>query len=288
MPELPEVETMRRGILPIVGSTINRIDRPPCKCRPILFSPRIDHFNRRASGCEISAVDRLGKRIVIRLNNDNAIVIEPRMTGLVLLADPPGEAHLRMRISLRESEHRQLLFWDRRGLGTVRLLRAGELASLAYDKLGPDALQISKDELHDRLGNSQRAIKVALLDQQIVAGIGNLYAAEILHVAGVDPTCLCNRLSRTQWQRTHAAISLVLDDAILHEGSTLSDGTYRNALNKAGGYQNHHRVYDREGEMCQRCEKTRIRRIVQAQRATFYCPGCQKKRGIHPAVAKEL
>ncbi|MEZ6090392.1 MAG: DNA-formamidopyrimidine glycosylase family protein [Pirellulaceae bacterium] len=195
MPELPEVETMRRGILPIVGATIIHVERPACDCRPIAMHPRIDHFARRVKNLRISEVQRLGKRIVLMLSDRQAIVIEPRMTGLVLLAAPPTQTHLRLRITLTGGSHPELLFWDRRGLGTVRLLRPQELQSLQSDRLGPDALQISQVQLQERLGASRRAIKVALLDQRAVAGIGNLYAAEILHLAGVDPRCRCDAVS---------------------------------------------------------------------------------------------
>lgn len=287
MPELPEVETMRRGVLPIVGSKITSVERPECKCRPILLKPRIDRFQKRVDGTKIVAIDRLGKRVVIRLSSTEAIVLEPRMTGLVLLADPPSIEHLRFRISLSSKSHRELLFWDRRGLGTVQLLSSAELEILENEKLGPDALSITAQQFADRLGKSQRAVKVALLDQSAVAGIGNLYAAEILHVAGVDPTTCCHRISRSQWQRIADGTSLVLQEAIKYEGSTLSDGTYRNALNESGGYQNHHRVYDCEGSKCSRCGEATIKRIVQAQRSTFFCPKCQRKRGIHPSLGNQ-
>ena len=285
MPELPEVETMRRGILPIVGSTIQHVERPACQCRPILVQPGIDRFDRRVAQRSIQDVQRLGKRIILQLCDQQAIVIEPRMTGLVLLTDPPNATHLRLRIELANNPHRELLFWDRRGLGTVRLLSHEELQSFVTNRLGPDALTVSSDELRKRLRTSRRAVKVALLDQQAVAGIGNLYAAEILHVAGVDPRCRCDSISVTQWERIHGAIGLVLNEAIQHEGSTLSDGTYRNALNDPGSYQNHHRVYDRADQLCGRCGEANIRRIVQAQRSTFFCPKCQLRRGLHPTIA---
>jgi formamidopyrimidine-DNA glycosylase len=105
-----------------------------------------------------------------------------------------------------------------------------------------------------------------------------LYAAEILHRSGIHPAATCNRLKRDQWRLLHSAIVEILKLAIDHEGSTLSDGTYRNALNQSGGYQNHHRVYDRAGELCLICGTARIQRIVQAQRATFFCPKCQRKK----------
>jgi formamidopyrimidine-DNA glycosylase len=131
------------------------------------------------------------------------------------------------------------------------------------------------DLLRDRLAASRRAIKVALLDQRTVAGIGNLYASEILHLAGIHPARPCQRLKPGDWQALSAAVVDVLSEAIRYEGSTLSDGTYRNAQNEAGGYQNHHRVYDRAGESCPGCRKAKVVRIVQAQRSTFFCPVCQ-------------
>ena len=130
--------------------------------------------------------------------------------------------------------------------------------------------------MREQLGRSQRAIKVALLDQSKVAGIGNLYASEILHVAQVDPRQRCSRLKPIQWRRIASATREVLDEAIRHEGSTLSDGTYRNALNQTGDYQNMHRVYDRADELCPRCGEL-IVRIVQSQRSTFFCRKCQRK-----------
>ena len=278
MPELPEVETMRRGVLPIVGSRIDLAERPLCKRRPILLTPRIDAFDRRVRGKRIADVGRRGKRVMLWLCDGQVIVIEPRMTGLVLLSDPPTDDHLRLRLKLSDGPNRQLLFWDRRGLGTVRLLNANEVASVVDAKLGVDALLISADQLREKLGHSRRPIKVALLDQSAVAGIGNLYASEILFVAGIDPRTRCDRLSKSQWSRIQQATVEVLSEAIRHEGSTLSDGTYRNVLNDAGGYQNYHRVYDCGGDDCIRCGIGQIRRIVQAQRSSFFCPVCQRKR----------
>jgi formamidopyrimidine-DNA glycosylase len=286
MPELPEVETMRRGVLPIVGDRIVRAERPPCQRKPIQFTPSIRVFDRRVRDRHIIGIDRLGKRVILCLEDDQAIVIEPRMTGLVLLSDPPGPEHLRLRIHLAGDPRRELLFWDRRGLGTVRLLTADQLQRDVRGRLGPDAMRISVDQLRENLQQSRRVIKVALLDQAAVAGIGNLYAAEILFDAGVDPRTRCDKLSGPQWRRIHAAIRCVLAEAIEHEGSTLSDGTYRNAMNHEGNYQNYHRVYDREGLTCDRCSIGMIRRMVQAQRSTFFCPNCQRKTGCHGSVGR--
>jgi formamidopyrimidine-DNA glycosylase len=146
-------------------------------------------------------------------------------------------------------------------------------------KLGPDALLATGEMLRERLGGSKRAVKVALLDQRAVAGIGNMYASEILHLAGVHPAKRCDKVTREQWDGIAEATLEVLNAAIRYEGSTLRNGTYRNALNEYGGYQNHHRVYDRAGKPCPRCRSSsEVVRIVQAQRSTFFCGGCQKKR----------
>ena len=144
------------------------------------------------------------------------------------------------------------------------------------DALGSDALEMTAELYAERLGRSQRAVKVALLDQRAVAGIGNLYASEILHLAGVHPERACRELEPKQWQTIAAAALEVLELAVRYEGSTLSDGTYRNALNKSGGYQNEHRVYAKAGELCPRCKQGTIERIVQTQRSTFFCRRCQK------------
>lgn len=277
MPELPEVETMCRGIAAVRGCRIRSVERPRCRLRPIEITPTMAQWTRRAVGQRIVGVSRTGKRVVIELASGDRIVLEPRMTGLVLLAEPPDAGHLRLRFQLEGRGPSELLFWDRRGLGKARLLTGAEFDTLyGLDRLGPDALAITAEQLRQRLAASRRAVKVALLDQKCVAGIGNLYASEILHLAGIHPERSCRRLKPRDFERIHAATRQVLLTAIQHEGSTLSDGTYRNALNQTGGYQNHHRVYDKAGSTCGSCGVGSIRRIVQAQRSTYFCPTCQR------------
>jgi formamidopyrimidine-DNA glycosylase len=277
MPELPEVETMRRGIAAVCGEVILRILRPKSSLRPIMIEPRLPAFRRIATDHRIEGVGRLGKRIVLLLDNGDRIVIEPRMTGLVLLAQPPDQKHLRLVIEL-SGPRKRIMFWDQRGLGVVRLVTPAEFVeNYGPKKMGPDALEVSADELRQRLGASARPIKVALLDQQALAGVGNLYASEILHRAGIHPGWSCRRLRKMHWQRVHAEMRSVLHDAIEHQGSTLRDGTYRIAQNVTGNYQFNHRVYQRSGESCLSCGQSQIVRIVQAQRSTFFCPTCQRK-----------
>jgi len=281
MPELPEVETMRRGIASVVGLQVADVQRPACRLRPIGVRPAWPTLRRRLLGRRIEQIDRIGKRVVLVFDSADRLVLEPRMTGLVLLAEPPTQEHLRLRIVFeprRKTGPGELLFWDRRGLGSLRLFAADEFQQhFADGRLGPDALAISRDDLRVRLAASTRPIKVALLDQKAVAGIGNLYASEILHLAAIHPQRPCRALAAKDWTRLHAAVLSILETAIRYEGSTLSDGTYRNALNQAGEYQQHHAVYDRAGQSCRACGAD-IMRIVQAQRSTFFCPACQKRR----------
>jgi formamidopyrimidine-DNA glycosylase len=277
MPELPEVETMRRGIACVAGSRISAVERPRCTLRPITLEPGVRTLRRRMVGARIKAVERLGKRVILRLDQDHRLVFEPRMTGLVLLTDPPDPGHLRLRLRLEGGPAPELLFWDRRGLGTVRLYDPDAFAErLGPPRLGPDALEITAEQLRERLGASRRAIKVALLDQAVLAGVGNIYASESLNRAKIHPETACRELRPAQWRRLQGVVREVLEEAIRYEGSTLNDGTYRTALNTDGQYQNAHRVYAREGERCRSCQRGVVRRVVQAQRATFFCPRCQK------------
>ena len=279
VPELPEVETMVRGIRPFVeGRRIVKIKRCKTHCRPIGIAPTFARLAKQIEGQTVSAARRLGKRVVLDLANGSSLVVEPRMTGLMLLADPPDIEHLRLEWQFEgHREYNSIWFWDRRGLGTVQLFGPGELErDLGPSKLGPDALAFDEALWRERLGSTGRAVKVALLDQKLVAGIGNLYASEILHVSSIDPHRPADSLRPADVKRLAAAVRSVLELAIKHEGSTLGDGTYRNALNQSGSYQNEHRVYMRAGELCPTCQRADIVRVVQAQRSTFHCPKCQR------------
>ncbi len=278
MPELPEVETMVRGIRSeVIGRRIVEMEFCSCPRRPIQVSPTPARFRRLLKDRLVTGVSRLAKRVVLELDGEDFVVIEPRMTGLMLVSDPPTVEHRRICWHLKPKRGRvsSFEFWDRRGLGTVRLLDANAMLSLR-ESLGPDALTMTAADWKLQLARTTRPIKVAMLEQKLVAGIGNLYASEILHRAGVSPKKSAARLTRANIQRVTEATQHILNEAIRYEGSTLSDGTYRNALNKDGGYQNEHRVYQKADQPCPTCEVGTLRRIVQAQRATFYCPKCQR------------
>jgi formamidopyrimidine-DNA glycosylase len=276
MPELPEVETMRRGVAAVAGSRVVGVERPPSTKRPMRIEPAPPRLGARLRGRRIDAVERRGKRVVLAVEGGDRLVFEPRMTGLILLRDPPTREHLRLRLRLEGGPCDQLLIWDRRGLGTVRLLDADAFErELGPDALGPDALGLPAATLRARLAARRTPIKVALLDQTALAGVGNIYAAEALHRARIHPARPCTSLAPAEWRALARALGDVLDEAIRCRGSTLSDGTYRTAESAEGGFQARHRVYARAGAACAACGGT-IERIVQAQRATFFCPGCQE------------
>lgn len=278
MPELPEVETMVRGVRSdCSGRIISSVEFVRCPRKPISVSPQRKTVAQRLKGRRIEKVHRLAKRILLELDSRESLVIEPRMTGLLLLSEPPTTEHRRVVWHFEPEPNRasQMEFWDRRGLGTLALLRPDQMATLR-EKLGPDALEITEEQWKQRLSKTSREIKVALLDQSLVAGIGNLYASEILHRSGISPLRSAATLSAKQIAKLNEATRHILNEAIRYEGSTLNDGTYRNALNKDGSYQNQHRVYQKAGLRCSQCGKAEIQRIVQAQRATFFCAECQK------------
>lgn len=285
MPELPEVETMRRGLECVVGRRITAAEFPRSRVRPISVSPQPARLAKRLIGRTISAAQRRGKRVILELEAGSEaeplwLVIEPRMTGLMLVTDPPTVEHVRLVLRLAGPRRPAVVrFWDRRGLGTIRLLDAASLErACGAAKLGPDGLEVTGEQLTERLGHSRRAVKVALLDQRAVAGIGNIYAAEILFRAAIDPRSACRRLRRDDWHRIAVATRDVLAEAVRCEGSSIGDETYRTTDNRIGQFQLRHRVYGRAGQDCSRCGAA-IVRMVQAQRATFFCGGCQQRVG---------
>lgn len=276
MPELPEVETMRRGVARVRGARVADVRRPRGgRLRPSLLEPALPALRRRLRGARVTDVGRLGKRVVLAFDTGEHLVFEPRMTGLALVTEPPTAEHVRLRLVLEPAP--DLVFWDRRGLGTLRLLDRPALDRVA-GALGPDALDLDGPGLAARLAARRAPIKPALLDQAAVAGVGNIYACEALHAAGIAPTRPCAALDARAWDRLARELRRVLEDAIAAGGSTLGDGTYVAADLVPGSYQSRHGVYGREGLPCARCGPAApVVRTVMAQRATFHCPRCQAR-----------
>ena len=275
MPELPEVETVVRTLAPhLVGQRIAAIRH----LRSDIVEPRTIDLAQLLQNRRVIGITRRGKKILIQLEGEAILCIHLGMTGRLTVepaADPiKPHTHLIADLSNLKSEisKLQLRFRDPRRFGGIWWLCNGE----AHDtNLGPEPLKIRPAQLVARLSKTRRAIKTALLDQRLVAGIGNIYADESLFHARIYPTIPADRLTREQVFRLNRAIKLILRRAINHRGSSLRD--YVDADGEEGGFQLLHRVYDREGEPCVRCKRP-IKRIVLGGRSTHFCPHCQRRR----------
>lgn len=283
MPELPEVETMVRGLRPaLAGKVIARIEiHDP----GMLHGCGVEELARRGRGVGVVGVTRRGKWVAIELaDHQGLIVIQPRMTGGFWLVEPERLEHVRLTFHL-ENDGATIWYCDIRRLGRIHWFADATLAEAAFRKShGPDALEIELDDLSRRLGHTKRAIKPTLMDQKVVAGIGNIYADEILFAARIHPLRMAHRLQPSELQRLHRSIGEVLRVAIAAEGSSFDAG-YRTVLGLEGGFLAQNAMYGRGGQPCPECGrpilKTRIAGLIG--RPTHLCPGCQplrRRRGM--------
>ena len=265
MPELPEVETVVATLRPKVAG--RRVLAVVSARQDILTPPDLD-----LSGClcgrTIARLERRGKRIVCTLDDGNRFFIHLGMTGQVAVVAPdaPLANHTHLELDLGGV---RLRFRDPRRFGGFWWL--GDAP--ADHNMGPEPLGLRPAELARRLARTTRAIKNALLDQRVVAGLGNIYVDEALYAAGIHPLTRADRLTLQQVGRLSRSIKSTLRRAIRHRGSTLRD--YLDADGSAGAFQRLHRVYDRGGEPCGRC-RTPIARVVLGGRSTHFCPRCQR------------
>ena len=223
------------------------------------------------SGAGIQAVRRRGKQILIDLDR-GLLYIHLGMTGK-LLWSPAGEAAIQPGKHTRavlQFEDGALVYDDPRMFGRVEFY-ATMPQMLA--NVGPDALTVALDDFVERLAKRRGRVKPVLLNQRFLGGIGNIYADEMLFAARIHPQAQVGRLSKERMRRMHTHLLEILENAVLHKGSSISD--YVDSSGTKGSFQQHHNVYGRAGEPCPRCG-TPIRRIVLAQRGTHFCPRCQR------------
>jgi len=268
MPELPEVETiacdLRERGLP--GQVIERaVIRQPL----VIRHPGAAAFAREVAGCGVEGVARHGKLLLIGLSNGATITVHLKMTGQLTLArrDEPVPVHTHAVFEL--GGERDLRFRDVRRFGYAALLDEAELRQ-ALSSLGPDALAISEADFAQRLRSRRALLKSLLTQQEFVAGLGNIYANEMLFDAGINPWRRADRLSEEEAARLHASMRRVLEAAITCRGSSISD--YIDTAGRAGSFQERHRVYRKE--VCPRC-RGKVVREVRGGRSAFYCPRCQ-------------
>jgi formamidopyrimidine-DNA glycosylase len=277
VPELPEVETVRRDLAAeVVGRRV--VEARVSGRRTVRRQPAAE-VEARLTGRTVTAADRLGKHLVLRLDDGRAAVVHLRMSGQLRLhrAGDPAAPHTHVRLDLDDG--RQLRFVDPRTFGEWFVGNDTELASLAptLSELGVDPLREPIDPAAwRRLVRGRRlALKGLLMRPDLVAGVGNIYSDEIAHRAGLRPTHRTDRISGPQADRVREAMVTIVGEAVAARGSSLADRQYVDLFGRIGSYQDQHRVYAREGEPCLRCGHA-VRRVVFQQRSSFFCPNCQK------------
>ena len=274
MPELPEVETIVRSLAPkLKGLRIRAIK--------ILYPPILRDGSpgliAQLRGKKIRGVRRRGKMIIIDCEEDMSLLVHLKMTGMFLFSstDEPIDKHTHFIISFQDRQ-KELRFRDVRKFGFISCFRTAEASSVdEFKVLGPEPLEIGLAAFQKLFQRRKARLKSLLLDQRFLAGIGNIYADEILFQARLHPLTSASRLRHSELRRMYEAIKDVLGRAIACQGSTIRD--YRDAVGQEGRFQDFHQVYGREGLACSICGRG-IRRLRLSGRSTFYCPGCQKKK----------
>jgi formamidopyrimidine-DNA glycosylase len=277
VPELPEVELVARALDRIIkGRRIVAAELLRARLAPET-SPRT--FARSLRGAGVHSIGRRGKHILIKLDNARVLIVHLRMTGrfLYLPVEAPLPKHTHAIFHLDNNQ--RLVFTDQRHFGMMKIVPMEELheaKELRFLAPEPFSEEFTIAYLKAALSRSRRTLKETLLDQKRVLGLGNIYAAEVMFLARVNPFGSAAELSKRRVPRLHRAILDVLSESLSH-GSTMNvdpeniDGSYY-----GGSYEGRWRVYDREGEQCSAC-RARIRRISHAGRSTFFCPRCQKR-----------
>jgi formamidopyrimidine-DNA glycosylase len=291
MPELPEVETVRRGLERfVVGRRIDGVEvgRERTVRRT---SPRavIDGL----TGAVMTDAGRRGKYLLCPLDTGDTVMFHLRMSGQLLLADAgqdrPPHTHVAMRLAgdtARGLGAQELWFVDPRTFGEVVVFDpefvAAELPEVAALGVDPLVDEPTAADLAALFGARRTRIKPLLLDQHVVAGIGNIYADEILHAARIHPDTPAAALRRASIERLHAAMAAILTAAVGAGGSTLKDARYVDLMGSGGSYQDDHRVYGRAGERCLTCGRGVVRRLPFGGRSTHFCPVCQRQKPALP------
>lgn len=276
MPELPEVESLRRILVrSAVGRTIVSAKVGEARLRRRVTTD----FAEAVAGQRIVNLSRRAKYLIVEFDGDAVMLVHLGMSGSLthrrdgFRADDFDPRHDHLEFSLDDAS--RLVFNDPRRFGMVRLVARADLASSAELKgIGPEPLSREFDAgyLAAKARGKKVAIKNLIMDQRIVAGIGNIYAAEVLFRAGVRPSRRAGRVTRAEIEKIAAAVPVILRAAIGSRGTTFR--SYRDSRGRPGRFAERLRVYGREGEPCYRCS-TPIRNVVVGQRASFYCPTCQ-------------
>jgi len=285
MPELPEVETIKRVLeKAIVGKTIKNIEVRKAK----IFQGKPEEIIER----KIEGIERRGKMLIIKLSGDKALMVHFKLTGQMVWVPKAGErvvvghpipfagTQLPAKTThvIFEINGGKLFYNDLRQFGWIKVISnikyqisniVGELGVEPFDK------EFTVDYLKRIFFRTSKPIKIVLMDQSKIAGMGNIYANEALFEAGILPTRPANKLTNEEIKKLREVIIKVLEEGIKYGGSSAADEAYIKPTGEPGGYQEHFRVYQRKGEKCRKCG-TIIKRVNLGGRGTFWCPKCQK------------
>jgi len=273
MPELPEVETVRRSLREALrGRRIVEVER--IGWPRTIAAPPPETFRSLLRDRAVLDVDRRGKYVLLRLDHDETLVVHLRMTGRLTVAPADDEPDAHTHVVLRLDDGRRLVFRDTRKFGRIWLLDGEGLAAL-QGKLGPEPLDdaLTAEEFRTLLRRRRGRLKPLLLDQSLLAGLGNIYVDEALWLAKLHPLRTVLSLGDDEVDSLYGAIRAVLARAVDNRGTTFSD--FRDGWGYRGDNQQFLNVYDRAGQPCLRCG-TPIERIVVGQRGTHLCPFCQR------------
>jgi len=278
MPELPEVEVLRRDLdHEVVGKKIKTVDVHGL--RSVRRHKTKKAFISLLEGRKISKVERRGKYLLMHIGDNQALVVHLGMSGQLLRAKSareklPKHAH----VVITFTQGGQLRFVDPRTFGEMFVVHLDEIddavEELAHLGLDPLATTMSWDLFGRLVAQRKCRLKAMLMDQRFLAGIGNVYSDEILFSAGLRFDRESDSLSDQEIRRLYRAIGEILQEAVKHRGSSLADAQYVDLFGKPGEFQHHHNVYDREGESCNRCRHTVVRQRF-SNRSTFFCDACQ-------------
>jgi len=267
MPELPEVETIVRDLKPFQGKTFAKVQVNDA----FVLRQSLDGFKKALLNQTIKSIYRRGKAIIVHLSSGKSLIVHLMMTGQLVMNH---QADKHTRIEFKFSDGSVLLYNDQRRFGQLRVV--AELAEVKYfNILGPEPFsdEFTTAVIQEACKGSKRPIKNLLLDHTVIAGIGNIYACEILFRSKISPIRLASSITKKQADLLYQQIIEVLDEAIKHRGSSMRN--YRDGAGQKGRFNQRISVYAKQGEPCPVCSKSLLR-IIQAGRSTFYCKQCQK------------
>lgn len=271
MPELPEVETIRGQLEKhLTGHKILGIEIRVGKIFPRGKEKLIDG--------KVKGARRLGKVLIVDLDNGYSFLVHLKLTGQVVLSSPqfPNQPNKFTHVIFKLDKGSQLFFNDSRKFGWIKVEKTAEVANESFiKKLGPEPLRdLTAKKFSEIVSASRRPIKILLMDQEKLSGVGNIYANDALWLAKISPKRAANNLNSNEVGVLYKAVVKVLKDGIKYQGA--SDQWYVTAEGKKGSYQEHFLTYGREGEPCRRCRKAKFIKYFLGGRGTYVCPVCQK------------